>query len=280
MHKLFIFFQYCLPQHLLSRLTGALADCQLVLVKNFLIRLFIRYYKVNMEEAQRQHAEDYVCFNDFFTRQLREGARPLSKLANAVISPVDGSVSAAGKIDQDQIFQAKGKSFSLQALLGGDAEMAALFRQGNFATLYLAPRDYHRIHMPFAGSLQKMTYVPGKLFSVNQNTADNIDELFARNERAVCLFQTAIGPMAVILVGALIVAGIETSWHGQVAPAKQKFTESYSADSAVELGRGEEMGLFKLGSTVILLFPEESIHWSDGLQKGASVRLGQSIGNV
>jgi len=232
-----------------------------------------------MSEARRQTAADYACFNDFFTRQLQTEARPLASAADAIISPVDGTVSAIGDIDDERIFQAKGKSFSLRALLAEDLDLISQFKGGKFATLYLSPRDYHRIHMPTNGKLEKMIYVPGKLFSVNQTTAEGIDNLFARNERAICHFQTEQGPLSLVLVGALIVAGIETVWAGPVAPGHSLHTETYQEQTAIQLGRGEEMGLFKLGSTVILLFPAHQMSWNDGLDVGASIRMGQAIGS-
>jgi phosphatidylserine decarboxylase len=278
MKKLFIIFQFCIPQRLLSRLLGRLAECRLGFVKNSLIRLFIRHYQVNMTEAERQRPEEFSCFNDFFTRHLRADARPLDTNPLQILSPADGAVSALGIIKAGEIFQAKGKSFSLQALLGDNAGLTATYQEGHFATIYLSPRDYHRVHMPASARLQKMIYVPGKLFSVNQTTAEGIDNLFARNERAICHFQTERGPMAMILVGALIVAGIATRWAGQIAPAKSASTELYESETAIHLQRGEEMGLFNLGSTVILLFPPGKISWKGTLETGSAVRMGQAIG--
>jgi phosphatidylserine decarboxylase len=278
MKKLFLVLQHCIPQHLLSRLIGRLADSRLTFLKNFLIRIFIRHYQVNMSEARRQTAAEYNCFNDFFTRQLQAEARPLASAPDAILSPVDGTVSAIGDIDDEQIFQAKGKSFRLQALLAEDADLISHFRGGKFATLYLSPRDYHRIHMPSSGKLEKMIYVPGKLFSVNQTTAEGIDNLFARNERAICHFQTEQGSLSLILVGALIVAGIETAWAGPVAPGQALHTETYQEQPPIQLARGEEMGLFKLGSTVILLFPAQQMSWDEELGVGSTIRMGQSIG--
>jgi phosphatidylserine decarboxylase len=278
MKKLFLVFQHCIPQHLLSRLLGRLAESRLPFLKNFLIRNFIRHYQVNMSEARRQTAAEYSCFNDFFTRQLQAEVRPLASAADVILSPVDGTVSAIGNIDEERIFQAKGKSFSLQALLAEDADLISRYRGGKFATLYLSPRDYHRIHMPTNGKLEKMIYVPGKLFSVNQTTAEGIDNLFARNERAICHFQTEQGPLSLILVGALIVAGIETVWAGSVAPGQSLHTETYQEQPAIQLARGEEMGLFKLGSTVILLFPAQQMRWDAELGVGSTIRMGQSIG--
>ena len=195
----FIFFQHIVPQHFLSRCIGILAASKISFLKNLLIRLFIKKYKVNMAEAEIKSAEEFASFNDFFTRKLEATARPINSDSNAIICPVDGAVSAIGDIEIEQIFQAKGKSFSLSALLGGDQKLADKFHGGKFATLYLSPRDYHRIHMPLTGTLEEMIYIPGKLFSVNQTTAENIDELFARNERVVCIFNTDKGHKLVLV---------------------------------------------------------------------------------
>ncbi len=234
-----------------------------------------------MAEAEIKSANEFASFNDFFTRKLEANARPINSEINTVICPVDGAVSAIGDIEAENIFQAKGKSFSLSALLGGDQKLAEKFHGGKFATLYLSPRDYHRIHMPLTGTLEEMTYIPGKLFSVNQTTAENIDELFARNERAVCVFNTDIGPMVVILVGAMIVASIETVWAGQVAPSKlDKHVEHYYEHSPITIRAGEEMGRFKLGSTAIILFPANVMSWEDSLKTADSIQLGQKIGEI
>ncbi len=281
MKTLFIFFQHIVPQHFLSRVVGVLADSKVCFLKNLLIRLFIKKYKVNMAEAELKSADEFSCFNDFFTRKLEANARPINSESKAIICPVDGAVSAIGDIDIEQIFQAKGKSFSLSALLGGDQKLADKFNGGKFATLYLSPRDYHRIHMPLTGTLEEMIYIPGKLFSVNQTTAENINELFARNERVVSIFNTDIGPMAVILVGAMIVASIETVWAGQVAPSKlDKHVERYHEHSPITIRRGEEMGRFKLGSTAIVLFPANVMNWETSLQTAHSILLGQKIGEL
>jgi phosphatidylserine decarboxylase len=279
MKTLFIFFQHIVPHHFLSRCVGMLAASKIAFLKNLLIRLFIKKYQVNLAEAEIKSAEEFSCFNDFFTRKLEADARPINSQANAIICPVDGTVSAIGDIEIEQIFQAKGKSFSLSALLGGDQKLSDKFHGGKFATLYLSPRDYHRIHMPLTGTLEEMIYIPGKLFSVNQTTAENIDELFAKNERVVCIFNTDIGPMAVILVGAMIVASIETVWAGQVAPSKlEKHVEHYHEHAPITIRRGEEMGRFKLGSTAIVLLPANIMSWDASLQAANSIQLGQKIG--
>ena len=278
MDKIFIFFQHILPHHLLSRTTGFLAQLQQpVWLKNRVIAAFVRYFDVDMSEAQEPDTSRYASFNAFFTRPLREGARPIAE--TDIVCPADGAISQIGPISSDLLFQAKGRYFSTQELLGGDTERAAQFKGGEFATIYLSPRDYHRVHMPIAGRLTATTYIPGKLFSVNGVTAENVDRLFARNERLVCYFDTEVGPMAMILVGAMIVAGIETVWSGQVAPPPRlpQTLDYTAAPAAVSLDKGDEMGRFKLGSTVILLFPEGSMKWRDGFRAGTATRMGEAL---
>jgi phosphatidylserine decarboxylase len=247
-------------------------------LKDWLIRLFIRTYHVNMAEAENPDPGSYRSFNAFFTRALRADARPLAEAD--ILCPADGAISQLGDISYGRIFQAKGRTYSTVELLGGDTERAGQFADGRFATIYLAPRDYHRVHMPLAGRLTATNYVPGKLFSVNTVTANNVDRLFARNERLVCYFDTAAGPMAMVLVGAMIVAGIETVWSGQVAPPPRApvARDFVSLPKPVELARGEEMGRFKLGSTVILLFPKNTVVWDSAYTGGAATRLGESLG--
>jgi phosphatidylserine decarboxylase len=280
MDTIFIFFQHIVPQHLLSRCTGWLAERRHpIWLKNWLIGLFVNHFKVDMSEALESDHERYENFNAFFTRPLKEGARPIAEAD--IVCPADGAISQLGAISEGLCFQAKGKYFSTEELLGGDEGRAALFSGGNFATIYLSPRDYHRVHMPLGGRLTATSYIPGKLFSVNGTTADNVDRLFARNERLVCYFDTEKGPMAMILVGAMIVAGIETVWSGQVAPPPKHpfFTDFKELPAPVELARGEEMGRFKLGSTVILLFPKDSMAWDEGYGAESPTRLGESLGS-
>ena len=279
MDKIFIFLQHLLPQHLLSRCTGALADLRHPLwLKNWLIHIFIRQFKVDMAEAADPDPTSYASFNAFFTRPLREDARSLAEAD--VICPADGAISQLGDIRGGRIFQAKGQSFSTWELLGGDSERAGLFADGRFATIYLAPRDYHRVHMPLAGRLTATSYIPGKLFSVNRVTAENVPRLFARNERLVCYFDTAAGPMAMILVGAMVVAGIETVWSGQVAPPTSEpvLRDYVAVPRVIELAQGEEMGRFKLGSTVILLFGKDAVEFDSTYVAGVATRLGESLG--
>ena len=280
MDKFFILFQNIVPQHLLSRCTGFLAGLRGPLwLKNGLIKRFIRHFGVDMTEAAEPDYTRYACFNDFFTRPLREGARPLADAD--ILCPADGAISQLGDITNGLLFQAKGRYFSAEDLLGGDQARAAQFQGGQFATIYLSPKDYHRVHMPVAGRLTGTCYIPGQLFSVNTVTAQNVDRLFARNERLVCYFDTAHGPMAMILVGAMVVAGIETVWSGQVAPPpKRPVSVDYeNLPEPVELARGAEMGRFMLGSTVILLFPEGAMGFDDRYLAGTSTVMGQALGS-
>ena len=279
MNTVFIILQHLLPQHLLSRLVGRLAECRSPWLKNILISQFIRQYKVNMEEAAADSPQDYANFNDFFTRALRDGARPIDDKAETLCCPADGAISQLGRIHDGRIFQAKGQDYSLNTLLGGDEALSETFRDGSFATIYLSPRDYHRVHMPITGTLRSMTYIPGKLFSVNTTTAESVRSLFARNERAVCIFDTEAGPMAMILVGAMIVAGIETVWAGQVAPPPREIPprQYQETEAAPVLQKGEEMGRFKLGSTVILLFGKDQVDWLEQYEALTPTRLGEAL---
>ncbi|GLX15621.1 phosphatidylserine decarboxylase proenzyme [Pseudomonas straminea] len=279
--RLFILSQHLIPHHLLSRLIGCAAQCRAAWFKNRLIGWFAKQYQVDMSEAQVEDLNAYEHFNAFFTRALKEGARPLDNTPGAVLCPADGAISQLGRIEHGRVFQAKGHSYSVTELLGGDSERAAPFMGGDFATVYLSPKDYHRVHMPLAGTLREMIYVPGRLFSVNQTTAENVPELFARNERVVCLFDTERGPMAVVLVGAMIVASIETVWAGLITPPKRELkTVRYdeAARGPVNLEKGAELGRFKLGSTAIVLFGPEQVKWADELGANSPVRMGQLLG--
>jgi phosphatidylserine decarboxylase len=229
---------------------------------------------VNMAEAANPDPAAYPTFNEFFTRALKDGARPIS--AAPLICPVDGAISQFGAIEQDQIFQAKGHHYSTTALVGGDAVLAAQFEDGHYATLYLSPRDYHRIHMPAAGRLTRMIHVPGDLFSVNPTTARGVPGLFARNERVVCVFEGAAGPFVLALVGATIVGSMTTSWHGVVTPPRSRSLREWRYDAQrIELTQGEEMGRFLLGSTVVMLFPKGPLRFNPAWQAGGPVRLGE-----
>jgi phosphatidylserine decarboxylase len=278
MDKVFIFFQYISPHHLLSRCTGFLAALERpVWLKNWLVTQFASYFNVDMDEAEEPDCTAYPSFNAFFTRPLKPGQRPLASAD--LVCPADGAISQIGDISQGLLLQAKGRYFSVEDLLGGDEERAAQYQGGKFATIYLSPKDYHRLHMPVSAKLTASTYVPGKLFSVNGVTAENVDRLFARNERLVCHFETERGPMVMVLVGAMIVAGIETVWSGPVAPPpRQPVTiDHLHLPPAVELEKGEEMGRFYLGSTVILLFPQDVVNWDDEYVAGAPTRMGESL---
>jgi phosphatidylserine decarboxylase len=278
---LFIASQYLLPQHLLSRVVGKLAACENITVKNFLIRQFMDQFGIRLDDAARQSREEFKSFNDFFTRELRPGARPLDTATTSLVSPADGAISQLGKIQDGRIFQAKGQDFSLLELLGGNQQRAAEFTNGQFATVYLSPRDYHRVHMPISGTLREMVYVPGALFSVNQTTAANVPRLFARNERLVAIFDTEIGPMAMVLVGAMIVAAIETVWSGRITPAERTLRVfDYRNPGPVTLNKGDEMGRFLLGSTVILCFGENALQWDRELESGSPVRMGKRMATL
>ena len=271
--RLFALIQYPLPHHLLSRLVGRLADCQQPWLKNALIQAFIRQFKVDMDEAAEPDPTTYATFNDFFTRALEDDARPLGE---GVISPADGTLSQFGPIEAGQLIQAKGHRFSAMELLGGDGEAARRYLGGSFATVYLSPRDYHRVHMPIGGTLTEMVYVPGRLFSVNAATTHHVPNLFARNERLVCHFDTEHGPMVMVLVGAMIVAAIETVWAGQITPLPRGDVQRIRFDTPVRLEKGAEMGRFKLGSTVVMGFAEP-VDFGD-LAPEQTVRMGQSLG--
>jgi len=279
MARLFALFQYLLPQHLVSRLTGWLARQETPWLKDALIRVFLKLYRVDMDEAVEPDPHAYGSFNRFFTRALAEGARPLPEDPSVVACPVDGTVSQAGPVEGGELFQAKGFRYSLAALLGG--EFPPELERGRFATIYLAPYNYHRIHAPADARLVEMRYLPGKLFSVNGATVSAVPRLFARNERVACVLGTGFGPMAFVMVGALNVGSIETTWAGEVAPGpdRQASTWRYPADGpgAVRLTRGEELGRFNLGSTVIVVLPEDGPALERAFRPGAEVRLGQPM---
>lgn len=281
--RLFALLLYILPHHLLSELMHWLTRCEWAPLKNLLIKLAINVYKIDMGLAAEPNPAAYPCFNAFFTRALRPDARPLAAEANAVLCPVDGAVSQAGRIEDGRIFQAKGQEYSLEELLGGDKEMTHAFEDGHFATIYLSPRDYHRIHMPLGGSLKQMTHVPGRLFSVSPSTTRTVPRLFSRNERVINLFETEAGPMAVIMVGAIFVASMDTVWAGTVAPGHrriQNWDYSGKALAAVDLEQGAEMGRFNMGSTIVLLFGKDAVAWSELLQPGWKLEMGQKIGTT
>jgi phosphatidylserine decarboxylase len=277
----FIALQYLLPQHTLSRIAGWIAETDIIWIKSAFITWFIQRYQVDMSIAEQPDPEAYKNFNQFFTRPLKEGQRPIATEKSAIACPADGCISQLGGIKNGHIFQAKGHEYSLLDLLGGDTDIAKQFVDGTFSTIYLSPKDYHRVHMPLAGTLQTMVHIPGDLFSVNETTAANVPRLFARNERVVALFSTESGPMAVILVGAMIVASIETVWAGLVTPIKkQVHTTHYHRDSTIQLDKGDEMGRFKLGSTAIVLLGKEVALWSEALEANSPVVMGERIGEL
>ncbi|MBU2874894.1 archaetidylserine decarboxylase [Marinobacter salexigens] len=280
--KLFILSQYVTPQLAVSRAAGRLADNDRnPALKNRVIKWFVNRYGVNMSEAAEADPTAYPSFNAFFTRALKPGVRPIAEGDDIFVSPVDGAISQIGQVAGGRIFQAKGQSFSLLELLGGDTQRAATFSDGEFSTIYLAPKDYHRIHMPMAGTLREMIYVPGKLFSVNPVTAANVPNLFARNERVICIFDTAAGPMALVLVGAMIVGSVETPWAGVVAPNSSGVNAiSYEGESAISFAKGEEMGRFRLGSTVVMVMPKGRVRWDANQVAEKVVRMGEAFGKL
>lgn len=276
--RLAVLLQYILPKQALTLIAGKVAGAKGGKFTTRLIYWFVGRYKVNMTEAANSDIGSYATFNDFFTRALRSDVRPLSQAA--YLCPVDGAISQYGAIDKDQLFQAKGHHYSTAALLGGDAALAQQFQDGSFATLYLSPRDYHRIHMPCDGRLTRMIYVPGDLFSVNPVTARGVPGLFARNERVVCVFESAHGPFVLTLVGATIVGSMATVWHGVVNPPRSREVRVWKYDGQnVQLKKGEEMGRFLLGSTVVMLFPKDTLKFNAGWAPGQAVRMGEEMGS-
>jgi phosphatidylserine decarboxylase len=268
-----------LPHHLLSRLVRAATRWRVSWWKDMLMRVFIRHFRVDMSEALEAKPGAYPDFNSFFTRALRDGVRSQPESPNAIACPVDGTISELGTISGERLLQAKGRHYSLVDLLGGNREQADVFRDGLFCTLYLSPRDYHRIHMPVDGRLRETAYIPGRLFSVAPHTTRAISGLFTRNERLVAGFEGDAGPVAVVLVGAIFVACMETVWSGVAAPEGRRIVQrQFDGSSPVELQRGEELGRFNMGSTVILLFPPGCAEWLPELHAGQPVRLGQTLG--
>ena len=269
--------QHVLPKLALTRLMGRLAGMEGGALTTTVIRWFIRRYGVNMLEAVPQDPAAYRTFNEFFTRRLASGARPVMRQCD-LVCPVDGAISQFGTIQGDQIFQAKGHHYSTTALLGGDAALAQQFEGGHFATLYLSPKDYHRIHMPCAGRLRGMKHVPGALFSVNPVTVRGVPGLFARNERVVCVFEGERGPWVLVLVGATIVGSMATTWHGVVNGLRPQRVREWTYESQeIRLAQGDEMGRFLLGSTVVLLFPQRRLAWNGAWAPGAAVRMGERM---
>jgi len=273
--QIFIQAQNVVPQHQLSRVVGKLAASENPLIKNVVISAFKAQYGIDMSIAEQTNALKFKSFNDFFTRSLKNGVREIDADPQSIISPADGAISQIGPIESGDIFQAKGQKFTVDHLIA-DPQLAAPFKNGQFATVYLSPKDYHRVHMPFAGTLTETLYVPGELFSVNQTTAENIPGLFARNERMVCLFDTSVGRMAVVLVGAMIVAGIETVATGKVKPTGRLEVNQHD----LFLEKGAELGRFYLGSTAIVLFEENKMQWDDAFKATTEVEMGKALGHL
>ncbi len=275
--RLAVLPQYLLPKQALTRLAGAFAAARAGAVTTSVIRWFVGRYGVNMAEAANPDIAGYASFNEFFTRPLKQGVRPLA--VADYVCPVDGAISQFGAIERDQIMQAKGHSYSTTALVGGDAALAARFENGHFATLYLSPKDYHRIHMPCAGRLLRMIHVPGALFSVNPVTARGVPGLFARNERVVCVFEGEHGPFAMVLVGATIVGSMATVWHGVVNPPRPGHLRDWNYEGQdLNYRQGDEMGRFLLGSTVVMLFPANTLEFNPGWAPQRAIRMGEAMG--
>ena len=271
--------QYILPHHALSQLMSRMTHSENAVLKNGLIRQIVQHYGVDMNDALEQDIHAFKSFNAFFTRELKPGLRPFTDAPNAIACPADGAVSQVGYLHDGHIMQAKGKTFTAVELLGGNIERAAPFQQGAFATIYLSPKDYHRLHMPLTGTLKEMVHIPGRLFSVNTTTSQNVPRLFARNERVCCLFDTPAGPMALILVGAIFVSSIETVWQGVITPPSRTTIRSWSyQDTAPHLSMGDEMGRFNMGSTIIVLFGKDKMRWDSGFCAEKSVKLGEKMG--
>ena len=275
-------FQYIMPQLYLTQLAGWFAQQKWGAVTHFVIKVFAKKYNVDMTEAKKENFSDYESFNQFFIRELKDDARKINENPTALCLPADGRVSQIGHIDDDRLLQAKGHFFSLSDLLAGDEELVNTFKNGEFATIYLSPRDYHRVHMPCDATLRKMIYVPGDLFSVNPFLAEHVPNLFARNERVICVFDTAFGPMVQILVGATITASMSTVWAGVINPPRTGEVKvwTYQGDSAIKLTKGQEMGAFQLGSTVINLFPANSVTLAEHLEVDVPVRMGEILATM
>lgn len=279
-----IAFQYMMPQLYLTQAAGWLAERKWGAVTHLIIKLFAKKYQVNLAEAEKTEASDYASFNEFFIRPLKEHARPINQDPKALCLPADGRVSESGGIEDNQLLQAKGHHFSLETLLANDFTLADKFKNGDFITTYLSPRDYHRVHMPCDATLRKMIYVPGELFSVNPFLAEHVPNLFARNERVICEFDTAFGPMVQILVGATITASMSTVWAGVINPPRTKEVMVYeyltTGETAVHLKKGQEMGAFRLGSTVINLFPKGAVELETYLKAGEPTKMGERLGQI
>lgn len=279
-----IALHYLLPQLTITRAAGWLAEQKWGVLTHFIIKLFTKQYKIDLSEAVKTEPSDYATFNEFFIRELKENARPINQEKNILCLPADGKISELGSLSDNRLLQAKGHSFTLETLLANDLEMAEKFQNGSFVTTYLSPKDYHRVHMPYDATLRKMIYVPGELFSVNPFLAEHIPNLFARNERIICEFETEFGPMIQILVGATITASISTVWAGIINLPRSKevvvWNYETKGEKAIKLQKGEEMGSFRLGSTVISLFPQNKILLSPELTAGTKTKVGEVLGHI
>ena len=278
---LFVLFQYVVPKKLISKMIGVLAKSEIVFIKNTFIKTFQMMYDVNMQEARNGDGSSYPSFNSFFVRSLKPECRPIDKNINSVISPVDGLVSQLGNVKSGKLIQAKGMYFNLLEFLGNNKPIYEKMKEGMFSTFYLSPKDYHRVHMPLDGKLREMIYLPGKLFSVNSTTSKRVKNLYSKNERLVCIFDTVRGPMVVVLVGAMIVSGITVNWEDENIFNKgkiQKLMYPTIGKGSVSLKKGDEVGRFMLGSTVVVCFGMNKIHWEDEISIGSVVKMGQSVG--
>jgi phosphatidylserine decarboxylase len=280
-NNLFIFLQKCLPQHFLSRLSAFFVNNEYPPLKNFLIKMAIKKFNISLENAKKKNISDYKTFNEFFTRELDENERPISDDKNSLISPADGILSQFGQIENGNLIQAKGKLFTLNSLLGKNKKMCNDFINGSFFTIYLSPSDYHRVHIPFDGKLIHMSFIPGKLFSVNEITTEEIDQVFSQNERVICYFKTEFGTMAVIFVGALLVASIITKWHGIVAPSYYDNIKEWDYSSSnIYYKKGQEIGRFQFGSTIICCTPKDSIQFTQDTTIISSIKMGEPIAQM
>jgi phosphatidylserine decarboxylase len=277
--KLVVLPQYLIPHHILSVTMHRLTQSNVTWFKNAFIRFIVKQYKVNLDEAQHRDVSYYPNFNSFFTRELKRGVHQIEGDEATVVSSVDGVISQIGAIESNQLIQAKGFNYSLDSLLGNDRQLASQFTDGQFATIYLSPKDYHRIHMPVTGKLQQMTYIPGKLFSVSPRTVKTVSNIFARNERVVTVFDSEFGPFVVVLVGAIFVGSMETVWAGQITPpySKESQTWYYQGEDAITIEKGQELGRFNMGSTIVLLLPKQADAFLEKWQANSPIRLGQAM---
>lgn len=284
LNKISVFFQRVLPKQCITEFAGFLANKNLGLLTTWLIKLFVKCYHVNLDEAEKQHAEQYETFNAFFSRRLAEGKRVINDDESIVVFPADGCISEFGEINGNQLIQAKGFYYTLDALLACDKQLVETFENGLFATTYLSPRDYHRVHMPFDATLREIIYVPGSLFSVNKVTTENIENIFARNERVICVFDTQFGSFAQILVGATIVGSIEIKWIGKICPPRDGLIKRWSfpatGEKMISVKKGDDMGCFNLGSTVINLFIKDSVEFDHQIRTNFMTRVGEKFATI